>query len=69
MPFEQMPLVGDAVVMPWAEYGIVEWRNGRLTTELRRLPVDVAQIKQGYRDSHMPEVDYFVERWSVWRGG
>ncbi|MCB8944417.1 MAG: metallophosphoesterase family protein [Ardenticatenaceae bacterium] len=68
MPFAEMPFAGHPVVMPWAEYGIVAWRNGRLTAELRRLPLDTEPIKKLYRASGLPDMDYFVERWSVWRG-
>jgi predicted phosphodiesterase len=68
LPFEELPFKGYPVMMPWAEYGIVEWQDGRLTTELRRLPVDVEKIKQTYRASGMPDTDYFLERWSAWRG-
>jgi predicted phosphodiesterase len=68
LPVEELPFKGYPVMMPWAEYGIVEWQDGRLTTELRRLPVDVEKIKQTYRASGMPDTDYFLERWSAWRG-
>lgn len=70
MAFETMPPDGapngEPVLMPWAEYGILAWENGRLQSELRRIPIDVEQIKGAYSRSGMPQSDYFVERWSAW---
>jgi predicted phosphodiesterase len=67
LPFETMPPDGEPVLMPWAEYGIVEWQDGRLQTDLRRLPLDTDKIKQAHRTSGIPQADYFVARWSAWK--
>ncbi len=53
LPIEQVPFTGKPHVMPWTEYAIVEWANGTLGVELRRLPVDSEAMSQTEVDSGM----------------
>lgn len=48
---------------PWAEYGIVEWRAGRLNIELRRVPIDADLVVQALLRSDMPHADWLANKW------
>lgn len=48
---------------PWAEYGIVEWRAGRLNIELRRVPIDADLVVQALLRSDMPHADWLASKW------
>jgi hypothetical protein len=48
---------------PWAEYAIVAWRAGRLTIELRRVPVDAELVVRALLRSDMPHADWLASRW------
>src|SRR5262249_23052146 len=54
LPFEHDPATGRTRNPPWAEYAIVDWADGKLSIELRRVPVDVAEIVRAARASDMP---------------
>ncbi len=49
--------------MPWAEYAIVDWTNGNLGVELRRVSIDLDAVKQAALDSDMPRTDFWVGLW------
>lgn len=53
---------------PWAEYGIVEWRDGNLSIELRRVPIDADQVMQAILHSGMPHAEWLASGWRQWRG-
>lgn len=63
MPFEQMPFVGAPRVLPQAEYAIVNWRDGVLGAELRRVPIDMTAVKQAALDSNLPEYEDWIRNW------
>lgn len=48
---------------PWAEYGIVEWRAGHLSVELRRVPIDVDSLVQAVLQSGMPHAEWLASGW------
>ena len=48
---------------PWAEYGIVEWCAGRLSIELRRVPIDVDLVVQALLESSMPHAEWLADLW------
>jgi putative phosphoesterase len=48
---------------PWAEYAVVAWRAGALTIELRRVPVDVAMVREAALQSGMPHADWWASDW------
>jgi putative phosphoesterase len=54
---------GDVQHPPWAEYGLVEWRAGRLGIELRRVPIDVGQVVQAVLASGMPYAEWLADTW------
>ena len=63
MPFEQMPFTGTPRILPQAEYAIVTWRNGVISADLRRVPIDLDAVKQAALDSELPEPDEWVKNW------
>ena len=63
MPFRQA-LPGIMEVAPWAEYGILEHRDGRFSFDLRRTPFDVEALLTAMRDSGMPHAEWWMERWT-----
>ena len=54
LPFEQMPFTGQPSILPWAEYAIIDWVNGVLGIELRRIPIDREALVQAMLASGMP---------------
>jgi hypothetical protein len=48
---------------PWAEYGIVEWRAGCLSIDLRRVPIDADLIVQAVLRSSMPHSAWLAGGW------
>lgn len=54
----------DVRADPWASYAVVTAGGGRLGVELRRLPLDVAAIRDVTRASGIPYADALVRRWT-----
>ena len=48
---------------PWAEYALVNWENGYLSIELRRVPLDVAAVIRAALDSGMPHAEWWGGDW------
>lgn len=63
MPFEQMPFTGEPRLLPWAEYAILNWSNGIVNIELRRVPVDLESVKKAALSSSMPRAADWVDNW------
>lgn len=63
MPFEQMPFEHAPRIMPWAEYAIINWHDGQLGLELRRLPIDINIVKQAAIDNGLPDSGEWVRNW------
>jgi len=62
-PVEQMPFEPPPRFLPWAEYAIVNWAEGVLGVELRRVPIDLDAVKQAAIVSAYPGADYWVDCW------
>jgi predicted phosphodiesterase len=62
-PLEQMPFEGPPRYLPWAEYAVIDWTNGALGVELRRVPVDLGQIKEVALSSGMPRAVAWLDLW------
>lgn len=62
-PFWEMPPVGRLRILPWAEYGIVEWKAGLLTVDLRRVPVDLTAVHRAILASDMANPAQWLEYW------
>jgi predicted phosphodiesterase len=64
-PFAQMPFQGVPRLLPWAEYAVVGYLEGRLSIDLRRVPIDVDEIKHAAMVSGMPDAQGWAESWSI----
>jgi len=63
-----LPFAGPAPVMrisPWAEYGVLEVENGRLSIDLRRTAFDVDALLELIRRSGMPHADWWASLWDT----
>jgi predicted phosphodiesterase len=49
----------------WAEYAVIDAHNGRLSVELRRIPLDLASMFADARASGMPDLDWWLGLWSA----
>jgi putative phosphoesterase len=50
-------------IAPWAEYGIVDWVEGKLRVDLRRTAFDVEAFKRLCLKSGMPHAEWWVGSW------
>jgi predicted phosphodiesterase len=62
-PLEQVPFEGLPRYLPWAEYAILDWIDGALGIELRRVPVDLDKVRQAALTSSMPRAAAWLELW------
>lgn len=53
-PLEQMPVKETTRILPWAEYTIINWVDGLLGIEARRVPYDLTAVKEAVARSDMP---------------
>lgn len=47
----------------WAEYGILSVEDGRLSIELRRTPLDMEAVLEAGRQSGMPHLAWWLQKW------
>jgi hypothetical protein len=50
-------------LLPYAQYAIVNWVDGVLGIELRRVPIDLDAVKQAALTGDMPGAAYWAEWW------
>lgn len=60
MPFKRLPCF-----LPWAEHAFIEWADGVLGIELRRVPIDFEAVKEAAMRSSMPRAASWVELWAT----
>ncbi len=63
MPYEFGPKPGQVHNLPWAEYGLVSWEDGRLSVELCRVPLDAAEVRAAGLRSGMPHAEWWAQDW------
>jgi putative phosphoesterase len=51
-------------ISPWAEWGILEGEDGRLSMDLRRTPFDVDAFLKLSLSSGMPHAEWWAKSWS-----
>jgi predicted phosphodiesterase len=49
----------------WAEYAVLEVREGRRSVDLRRIPLDLDRMFADARASGMPDLDWWLGLWST----
>lgn len=47
----------------WAEYGVLSSESGRLSIELRRIPLDMTAVLKAGAYSGMPHVAWWLQKW------
>ena len=47
----------------WAEYGLLSLNAGRLSIDLRRLPLDMAAVLQAGAHSSTPHQEWWMQKW------
>ena len=52
----------------WAEFAVIDAGDGRLSIDLRRVPVDLDRVLAAGRASGMPHLDWWAAKWSVQDG-
>lgn len=62
LPYERLP-GGGARNPPWAEYAILTVNGTTVRVELRRTPVDMAQVAQAVQRSGMPHAGWWLADW------
>lgn len=50
----QAPVSGSPFILPWAEYAIVDFSNGTLSIELKRIPIDFDLLRKLTEQSDNP---------------
>jgi hypothetical protein len=63
LPAELDPDTGKVYNPPWAEYALVDWVNGRVGIDLRRMPVDVEAVMRAALKSGMPHAQWWAGDW------
>jgi predicted phosphodiesterase len=64
-PFAQMPFQGLPRLLPWAEYAVVGYFEDTLSIDLRRVAIDVDEVKRAAAASGMPDAEGWAESWSI----
>jgi hypothetical protein len=49
----------------WAEYGVLSVESSRLSIDLRRIPLDMTAVLKAGRDSGMPHVEWWMQKWET----
>jgi predicted phosphodiesterase len=65
MPFEQALFVHAPRYLPWAEYAIIEDKNGVVSVNLRRVPVSVEALKHAAKQSRFPDASLWMNNWML----
>jgi predicted phosphodiesterase len=63
LPFERAGATGPARNPPWAEYALVEWREGEASVAFRRVPVDSRATVDAILRSGMPHAEWWAQDW------
>lgn len=63
MPFEQALFIHAPRYIPWAEYAIINLKNGVMSADLRRVPVDLAAVYQAARSNNFPDAEEWIKNW------
>jgi putative phosphoesterase len=59
LPYERDAVTNRAYNPPWAEYVVLDGRNGQVSVTLWRVSVDAEEIARIMRTSGMPHADWF----------
>jgi putative phosphoesterase len=65
LPFERWPPTDGTRVLPWAEYAVLESRDGEVSVDLRRVDYDVPALLEDTLASGVPHARWWVDCWDV----
>jgi predicted phosphodiesterase len=57
------PTLPDNHQVHWAEYGLLSVEAGSLSIDLRRIPLDMTAVLEAGARSHMPHLDWWMQKW------
>jgi hypothetical protein len=60
LPYQRRSSSEGVRIAPWAEYAIVGCRDGHLSVDLRRVPVDTAAVTNAMLTSGMPHAEWLA---------
>jgi predicted phosphodiesterase len=63
LPHERAWQTNEVRNPPWAEYALIDGISGKLSIELRRVPLDLNAVKQAALDSDMPHAEWWAGDW------
>lgn len=63
LPFEFRTTIAEAYNPVRAEYAIVEYEDGKLSVDLRRVPYEREALVQAARSSGMPHSEWWIDEW------
>ncbi len=63
LPVQRFPTVPPSRTPPWAEYALIGWEEGRLSVELRGVPLDLDAVEGAARGSGMPHAAWWIAGW------
>lgn len=63
LAYEQVAAVVGNRNMPWAEYARLDWQDGRLGIEMRRIPYDLDALLEMAKESSMPRLEWWISMW------
>lgn len=58
------PELPDNHHVHWAEYGVLSVERGRLSIDLRRTPLNMVTLLDAARNSGMPYLEWWIDKWS-----
>ncbi|MDX1414331.1 MAG: metallophosphoesterase family protein [Candidatus Promineifilaceae bacterium] len=61
MPFQVIN--GQSLNPLWAEYALISSVNGKLQVDFRRIPIDLAELREAVVASGMPHADWWLKDW------
>jgi putative phosphoesterase len=59
------PELPDNHHVRWAEYGLLGHEAGRISIDLRRIPLDMAAVLQAGTRSGMPHLEWWLQKWET----
>jgi putative phosphoesterase len=62
-PFDPASPPEQMLHPPYAEYTVIGWQDGRLSTEFRRVPIDVQAVRDAARVHDLPHPELWTEGW------
>jgi putative phosphoesterase len=63
LPFEFRTTIAEAYNPVRAEYALLEYENGKLSVDLRRVPYEREALVRAANESGMPHTEWWIDEW------